>query len=41
MLRTIALKKVLHKVGLRMPKVDDMSDVPILSRPARMNFKRY
>ncbi len=38
-MRTIMLKKVLHKVGLRMMKTDDQSNVSILSRKPRMNYR--
>jgi len=38
--RTIMLKKILHKWGLRMPHTEDISGIPSLMRPARMGFRR-
>lgn len=39
--RNMMLKKIIHKYGLRMQKVDDISGVPILSRPARYSPNRH
>jgi len=39
--RTIMLKKIIHKKGLRMPKIDDERGIPILSRKGKMNSRRY
>ena len=39
--RTISLKKIMHKYGVRMYRSEDVSGIPVLSRPAKSNFRRF